>query len=165
MPVDAQLFKDALARWASGVTVVTTVREGVFKGTTASSFTSVSLDPPLILICLAQNLYTHRLLQETGIFAVSILRNDQLKLGKMFAGMYPEIEDRFAEINVQTAVTGCPILSDAMGWVDCTIAQQIPAGDHTIFVGKVEAAGNYVSDGEPLLYYNRQWGQFSPVKS
>jgi flavin reductase (DIM6/NTAB) family NADH-FMN oxidoreductase RutF len=83
----------------------------------------------------------------------------------MFAGMYPEIEDRFAEINVQTAVTGCPILSDAMGWVDCTIAQQIPAGDHTIFVGKVEAAGNYVSDGEPLLYYNRQWGQFSPVKS
>ena len=165
MPVDAQLFKDALARWASGVTVVTTAREGVFKGTTASSFTSVSLNPPLILICLAQNLYTHKLLQETGIFAVSILRNDQLKLGKMFAGMYPEIEDRFTDLDIHTAVTGCPILSDAMSWVDCTIAQEIPAGDHTIFVGKVEAAGNSPHNGEPLLYYHRQWGRFSPVQS
>jgi flavin reductase (DIM6/NTAB) family NADH-FMN oxidoreductase RutF len=162
MPIDAALYKDVMARWSSGVTVVTTIYEGRFKGTTASSFTSVSLDPPLVLICLAQKLYTHQLVHEAGIFAVNILGSHQAEWGKLFAGMYPEIEDRFAGIDVSTAATGCPLLPDTLGWLDCRVAHRYPGGDHTIFVGEVLAGG--VPPGRmdsPLLYHNRAWGHFA----
>lgn len=160
MPVDSQTFKEVMAHWGSGVTVVTTVHEASWKGTTASSLSSVSLTPPMVSVCLAQKLYTHKLVKESGIFAVNILAAHQLEIGKLFAGMYPEIEDRFAQHTWETAVTSSPVLKDALGWVDCKIAHAYPAGDHTIFVGEV-MAGNAAQMGAPLLYFNREWGQFT----
>jgi flavin reductase (DIM6/NTAB) family NADH-FMN oxidoreductase RutF len=163
MPIDEAMLKDVLARWTSGITVVTTVKDGQLKGTTASSFTSVSLHPPLVLICLGQQLYTHQLIEEAGVFAVNILSKDQLEWGKLFAGMYPEIDDRFAGIYHHTAATGSPILTGTMGWLDCRIVNAYPAGDHTIFVGEVLAAD--IQNGEtPLVYHNRTWGRFAPVE-
>ena len=164
MPVDSQTFKDVMAHWGSGVTIVTTAHEGSWKGTTASSLSSVSLNPPMISVCLAQKLYTHQLVKTNGVFAVNILAAHQLEIGKLFAGMYPEIEDRFAQNSWETAVSGSPVLQDALGWVDCKIAHAYPAGDHTIFVGNV-LAGNSTQMDTPLLYFNREWGQFAQLSA
>jgi flavin reductase (DIM6/NTAB) family NADH-FMN oxidoreductase RutF len=166
MPIDERAYKDALARWTSGVTVLTTVHEGQWKGATVSSFTSASLRPPLVLVCLAQALYTHTLVSASGVFAVNILRHDQIELGQLFAGMRPEITDRFAygDWHWQVAPTGSPVLTEAMGWLDCRTVHAYPAGDHTIFVGEVQAI-HVGSDGVPLSYFNRRWGRFSADES
>lgn len=164
MSIDQQLFKNVLARWTSGVTILTTVYNEKWKGTTVSSFTSISLEPPLILVSLAHKLYTHQVVKSSGVFAVSILHHQQAELGKLFAGMYPHIDDRFATHDWFTAVTGSPILSNALGWVDCRTVQEITAGDHTIFLGEVVDA-NTSELHPPLLYHNRKWGQFAELTS
>ncbi|GAB1422423.1 flavin reductase family protein [Anaerolineales bacterium] len=158
MAISPSQFKETLSHWASGVTVVTTTAEGIWKGMTASSFTSLSAEPPLILVCLNRNLYTHQLLTESGVFAVNIMGTDQVELATRFAGMYPEIEDRFAGINCDTAETGSPVFLDALAWLDCKIISAYAEGDHTIFVGEVLASG--FGTGMPLTYHNRHWGQF-----
>jgi flavin reductase (DIM6/NTAB) family NADH-FMN oxidoreductase RutF len=156
MPVDPQIFKNSLAQWASGVTVVTSVDGDQRVGITASSFTSVSLEPPLILICVDKRLYTHGLIERSQVFAVNILREDQLEWGMRFAGLLPELADRFADIECAAAVTGAPILPGVLAWLDCRLANAYDGGDHTIFVGEVEAA-HVQASGEPLLYFSRQW--------
>ena len=155
MPVDASSFRDALSRWASGVTVVTSEQDGQPVGITASSFSSVSLEPPLILICVDKKLYTHGVIEQRGAFTVNLLSTEQVEWGLRFAGMIPELEDRFEGLAVKTVSTGCPVLVDALSWVDCSLHAAYDGGDHTIFVGQVEASA--VKEGEPLLYYNRQW--------
>jgi flavin reductase (DIM6/NTAB) family NADH-FMN oxidoreductase RutF len=165
MAVDPILFKQALSQWASGVTVVTTLKNGGQPhGMTASSVTSLSLDPPMVLICVAKKLYTHTLLEESGFFAVNILNMDQLDYGKRFAGMYPDMEDRFAGIDYHAEMTGAPILPGVLGWVDCRLTQTYTGGDHTIFLGEVLAAAG-PGDHDPLLYFNRQWGSFESALS
>jgi len=159
MSVTSTTFKEAMSRWSSGVTVVTSVLDGTWKGTTASSFTSVSAEPPLVLICLARKLYTREVLAQSGVFAVNILSDEQLEIGKLFAGMYPDIEDRFEGKDCFTAETGSPIIPDSLAWVDCEIVSTYEEGDHTIFVGKVLQSD--IQDGQPLLYHHRQWGEFS----
>jgi len=163
MAIDPQTFKQALAQWASGVTVVTTrLPDGTLKGMTASSFSSVSLEPPLVLTCVAKKLYTHQALEESGVFAVNVLGTEHLEWGKLFAGIYPDVEDRFADIAYTTAETGSPILPGVLGWVDCKLHRLHDAGDHSIFVGEV-VAGAGASAGQPLMYFNRQWGHFAAL--
>jgi flavin reductase (DIM6/NTAB) family NADH-FMN oxidoreductase RutF len=160
--IDAQGFKDALSRWASGVTVITTLHEGIAIGVTASAFSSVSALPPLVLVCLAQKLFTHSVIAAAGVFAVNILSDQQADLGKRFAGLYPHITDRFEGLTCVAAATGCPILPDSAGWVDCRVVNSHTGGDHTIFIGEVLAAG--ASDQRlPLLYYQRRWGRFEDL--
>jgi flavin reductase (DIM6/NTAB) family NADH-FMN oxidoreductase RutF len=159
MAVDAQDFKNALAHWATGVTVVTTRSGDRHIGITASSLTSLSLEPPQILICVARKLYTHAAILESGVFAVNILNVEQVEWGMRFAGMIPENGDRFEDIDFDTATTGCAILPGVLGWLDCTVRQAYDGGDHTIFVGEVVAAG--FENGPPLLYFNRHWRQLS----
>ncbi len=156
MTVHPDDFKRAMAQFASGVTVVTTRYGGVPVGVTASSFTSLSLDPPLVLVCLAKRLFTHKAIAESGVFAVNVLGAHQVELGMRFAGMRPEIKDRFADLHTTTAVTGSPLLPDTLAWVDCTVWAMYDGGDHTIFVGEVQDLA--VSDlDRPLLYHNRLW--------
>lgn len=163
MPVDTQAFKNTLAKWATGVTVVTTKNaQDEPHGMTVSSFTSVSIDPFLILICASQKYYGHTAISDSGVFAVNILSMKQIEWGKLFAGMYPDVEDRFADIDYTSAVTGAPILPDVPGWIDCSVYERHAAGDHTIFVGKVEAVAN-TDENTPLLYFNRNWGLFTPL--
>lgn len=156
MSLDKDLFKQAMSLWASGVTVVTTQWNGENFGLTASSFNSVSLDPTLVSVNLAKSLYTHALVQQSGTFAVSILAADQVDLGMRFAGLIPELEDRFEGLRTEVAVTGCPIIPGCLAWVDCRVRHGFEAGDHTIFVGEVLEAGGRES-GQPLLYFNRDW--------
>lgn len=159
--VNDTTFRQVLGQWASGVTVVTTADAGGWQGVTVSSFSSVSLRPALVSVCLARSLYTHNVIQRSGIFAVNILNAEQIEMGKVFAGLYPDITDRFEGLRCEVAHTGSPILPNVLGWVDCKLWQAYPGGDHTIFVGEVQAAGT--TDGDPLLYFKRQWGQFAPT--
>lgn len=160
MSIDVQAFKHTLAHWVSGVTVVTTQVDGLPIGMTASSLTSVSLDPPQILICVARKLFTHQAIEQSGVFAVNILGTEHLEWGMRFAGMIPELSDRFAGIETHTAVTGAPLLPNVLGWLDCQLRHAYDGGDHTIFVGEVVAAGAS-EDRSPLLYFNRTWRQLA----
>jgi flavin reductase (DIM6/NTAB) family NADH-FMN oxidoreductase RutF len=156
MPVNEIDFKNAMAKWASGVTVVTTKYEEQLVGITASSFSSVSLNPPRILICVGKHLYTYQILEKSGTFAVNILGAEHLEWGMRFAGMFPEITDRFEGIETFTAETGSPLLPGVPGWLDCMIAHVYDAGDHAIFVGEVVAAGSQTGS-DPILYFDRAW--------
>lgn len=154
--MDGDTFKSAMAQWASGVTVVTSVTDAGWVGITASSLTSVSLNPPRVLICVAKRLYTHQVILASGVFAVSILNAEQVEWGMRFAGMMPELTDRFAGIDVRLAETGSPILPDVLAWLDCRVAHAYDGGDHTIFVGDVLAAGA-ADRTDPVLYFKRHW--------
>lgn len=157
MGVDPRIYKETLAHWATGVSIVTALSEsGRPIGITASSLTSLSLDPPQVLISVNKRLYTHDAILMRGSFAVSILREDQVEWGMRFAGMVPEVEDRFAGIETFTAHSGAPVLVDALAWIDCDVRHAYDGEDHTIFVGEVMAAGSN-GGSPPLLYYDRQW--------
>jgi flavin reductase (DIM6/NTAB) family NADH-FMN oxidoreductase RutF len=159
--VDQDTFKAALGQWPSGVTVVTMrSADGVWHGMTASSFSSVSLDPPLVSVCLVKTLWSHELILESGIFGVNILASDQTELGKRFAGMRPEITDRFEGVDTVTAVTGVPLFDQSLAWLDCKVVNAYEGGDHTIFVGEVQAART-PRKAAPLLFHSRNWGQFA----
>jgi flavin reductase (DIM6/NTAB) family NADH-FMN oxidoreductase RutF len=155
---DPARFRQAMAQFASGVTVVTTVKDGVPSGLTASSFASLSIEPPLLLVCLQKTLGAHRIIEETGIFAVNVLASRQLDIGRRFAGLQPETSDRFTGTEWMTAVTGSPVLPGCLAWADCRVWNIYDGGDHSIFVGAVEEV-SASDDGEPLLYHNRLWGR------
>jgi flavin reductase (DIM6/NTAB) family NADH-FMN oxidoreductase RutF len=160
MTLDTGLYKQIMARWASGVSVVTTMLNNEPHGMTASSFASVSLEPMLVLVNVGKKQQTHSRIEQTGSFAVNILREDQAEWGKLFAGMLPDRAKQFIDIAYTTAVTGSPILPDSSAWLDCQVYRAYEGGDHTIFVGEV-VAGNIAQSPEPLLYFNRSWGTFS----
>lgn len=162
MGVDAATFRSVLGQWPSGVTVVTTVVDGGWHGMTASSFSSVSLDPPLVSVCLAKAVWTHGLVAASGVFAVNILAKDQASLGMLFAGQRPEVADRFEGLAARSAVTGAPVLTEALGWLDCRVVQAYDGGDHTIFVGEVVDADTPRLTA-PLLFHSRAWGQFADL--
>lgn len=161
--VDPATFRDVMAQWPSGVTIVTTLdADGERKGMTASSFSSVSLTPPLVSVCLLKSLYTHRLISESGVFGVNVLAKDQQEVARRFAGMLPGVEDRFEGESWTIAETGASLLDSALGWVDCRVVHAYEGGDHTIFVGEVVAAHN-ARRSAPLLFHSRGWGQFADV--
>ena len=165
--VDPTVFRDVLAQWPSGVTVVTTLAGGLSRGPswhgmTASSFSSVSLTPPLVSICLDRRLYSHGLVSESGVFGISVLAKDQAEVARRFAGMVGDVEDRFAGETWSTAETGVPLLDSALGWLDCRVVHEHDGGDHTIFVGEV-LAGHTARKSAPLLFHSRGWGQFADV--
>lgn len=156
MALTPDRFKRALAQLASGVTVVTTRFNGQPVGMTASSFSSLSLEPPLVLVSINKKLFTHNAITESGCFAVNVLSAQQRDLGLRFAGMLPQVTDRFAGLETFEAVTGAPLLPSTLAWVDCTVWASYDGGDHTIFVGEVQAVD--VSELDvPLLYHNRLW--------
>ncbi len=163
MTIHTTTFKEVMSQFASGVTVITTHDNGNLHGMTASSFCSVSLEPPLVLVCVAKHVRSHPLIEKSGVFAVNILANEQLDWGMRFAGMIPDIEDRFADIEVIAAVTDSPILPGTLGWVDCELRYAYDGGDHTIFVGEA-VAGGVSQKNDPLMYYNRAWRELSVLE-
>lgn len=162
MSVDHDTFKAVMGQWPSGVTVVTTHDAEGPAGMTASSFSSVSLEPPLISVCVARHLAMHERLSKAGHFAVNILPKHGIEDGMRFAGMLPDVTDRFDGITTHKAETGSPILDGMLGWVDCRCWAQYDGGDHTIFIGEVLDAG-IDRTASPLLYHSRSWGQFADV--
>ncbi len=162
MTVDATTFKAVMGQWPSGVTVITTVDDSGPGGMTASSFSSVSLNPPLVSVCIARHLAMHTRIDQAGVFAVNILSKNSVDDGRRFAGMLPGVTNKFEGVDYATAVTGSPLLANTLGWVDCKVWARHDGGDHTIFVGEVLDAG-IDKTAAPLLYHSRSWGQFADV--
>lgn len=160
MSFDPSLFRHTMRLWATGVTIVSTARNDQLFGMTVSSFTSVTLEPPLILVCLQKAGETSAAIMESGFFSVSMLAEGQEATSNRFAGLerVAEGNSRFAGLDVIYAETGAPILSDSMGWLDCTIQQVLDGSTHHVLLGKVVAAsGEEDHHPKPLLYYNREY--------
>ncbi len=155
MSVSVQDFKQALGRFASGVTVVAVNDEGGQRGMTASAFLSVSLDPPLVLVSVGKKAEMHAHLLAGARWSASILRSDQAALSGHFAG-YGE-----AEVKWEGPPEGPPHLAGSLAWVECSPFAAHDAGDHTLFVGLVDAAGH--NDGEPLLYSQGKYRDLVPL--
>jgi flavin reductase (DIM6/NTAB) family NADH-FMN oxidoreductase RutF len=155
MTLDPEQLRLAMRAWSSGVTVVTAAHDGEQHGMTASSFTSVSLEPPLVIISLHTESRTHRLVHAANAFAVSILSADQRALSDRFAGRTDD-EDRFIGLDTETLVTGAPAIKNALARLDCRVIQVISAGMNTIFLAKVVAARSG-GDGLPLVYHDRRY--------
>lgn len=158
MTITSEEYRDALRHFPSGVTVVTIKSGEQVHGLTVSAFASISPAPPLIAVIIDHHHTAYTLLERKGaVFAVNILRQDQIGLSNRFA--WVKDQDRFLEGNWTTAVTDAPILADALVWLDCTIQDRYPAGTHTIYVGRVEASRVPGPDEPPLVYWNRGYRQ------
>lgn len=153
MAIDAAELRKVLGQFATGVTVVTTVHDGVAQGLTVNSFTSVSLDPPLVLFCADKRSRSGTTVGAAGFFAISVLREDQRELSDLFAGKGTD-DDRASALARagHPEKTGAPVLDGSLGWLDCKVVRSIDAGDHVIWLGEVVAASAGAA-ASPLLYY------------
>ncbi len=156
--VDISAFRDALSRFASGVTVVSTVLDGVDHAMTASAFTSVSLDPPLVLVCSHKTSRFHEAVLQTKFWAVSILAEEGLAASAWFANRGRPLEDQLQGIDFHRASTGAALLDESVSWLECTTQASYDGGDHTILVGAVTGAAVRDSVDDPLLYYRSHYG-------
>ncbi len=148
-PVSSELFRSLLGRFATGVTVVATTDDsGNPVGMTASSVASVSLDPPLISVCVDHRAEIHRWLSHSERFGISILGADQEEVSRTFATAGA---DRFAAIRWRRSPAGTPWLEGSLANIECRNHQSLQAGDHTVFIGQVTAGT--AAEGQPLLYY------------
>ena len=158
MSVSRDDLKKVLSCWTTGVTVVTARAGDRIHGMTVSAFTEVSLDPPLVLVCADKTTNTHPVIAESGVFAVNVLARDQESLSQRFASKKDE-DRRFDGLEFETAATGAPILAGTLAALDCRVVNAHDAGDHVIYVGRVEALRR--SEGEPLLYYGGAYRSFA----
>jgi len=148
MPVDSAAFRLALGQFASGVTVVTTLgKDGGPLGLTVSSFCSVSLDPPLVLVCIDDRSDTHDGFEASQRFGVSILAEGQEEWSDRFAFGGSE---KFTGVDLLRGEDGVPLVPGALAHIECRVSAALPGGDHTIYVGEVLRLS--VSPGRPLLY-------------
>jgi flavin reductase (DIM6/NTAB) family NADH-FMN oxidoreductase RutF len=160
MPVDADTFKKTLGSWASGVTIVTSRFGDECLGMTVSAFASVSLSPPLILICADKASNTNVLIQKSRAFSVNVLAGDQGALSNLFADKKREAI-RFDGLECQPGSTGCPRLPGTLAVLDCHVRDEIDAGDHIVYIASVEAA-ELESTREPLVYYKGGYQSLVP---
>ena len=163
MDVSPGDLRMAMRYWATGVTVVTTKFQGIMHGMTVSSFTSVSLTPPLILVALERKSRTHQIVEKSGIFGVNILADDQREVSDRFAGRHTEYTDRFKNLGVFTLATGSPMLLAGLASFDCQVSANYPGGTHTIFIGQVVASQINHEQREPLVYFNRDYHRLAEL--
>lgn len=155
MTVDQSDFRAVLGRFATGVTVVTTLdKNGDDAGMTVSAFSSLSLDPPLVLICIGHSASIYDSLAAATHFVANILTEDQEVLARRFAEQTP---DRFDGVGYERGLTGAAILDDVLGYVECEVVDRHPGGDHDIIIASVE--GTSFKEGKPLLYYRGGYAQ------
>lgn len=145
-----------MRRWATGVTVVSVAHNGDRHGMTVSSFTSLSLDPPLVMVSLENVTRTRQMVLQAGYFGVTILSQEQQQISDLFAGRHTEHQDRFAHVSTYTLTSGSPLLVGGLAGFDCQVVTTHLAGNHTLFVGTVLAV-NHEKSGKPLLYYDRDY--------
>ncbi len=141
MAIEKDFFRQVMGQFATGVTVVTTCGQGKPAGITVNAFCSVSLDPPLVLVCIDLISHTLPFIRESGSFAVNILTNEQERLSHCFAGSTQERYEHFCHTDFHTAATGAPIIDDSLAFIDARVVAEYPGGDHVIFLGQVEAMG------------------------
>jgi flavin reductase (DIM6/NTAB) family NADH-FMN oxidoreductase RutF len=158
-------FRDTVGAFATGVNVITTRGEEHAYGMTANAFTSVSLDPPLVLVCVGLSADGREAIEQNGVFAVNILSADQEPLSRYFASKdRPRGRDAFRDVPHRQAVTGSPIIIGVCGYLDCTLHTSHEAGDHVIFIGEVLALESD-TDVSPLCFHGGGYGLLSKAIS
>lgn len=156
MSIDEAGFKQAMSHFASGVTIVTTEHGGKQYGLTVASFASLSLSPPLVLVCVEKSVKSHDAIAAAQSFGVSILEEGQADVSGRFAS---RTEDKFEGVKVRRGSLGVPLIEGAICTLECRLSQQLPGGDHSIFVGEVVEA--QTSEGNPLVYYRSGYRQIT----
>ncbi len=147
-------LRQAMRRWATGVTVVTSHFEETSHGMACNSLASVSLEPPRVVVTLAHATRTYNLVTQSGVFGVSILSDLQQDVSDRFSGKAPELEDRFTGLKTFTLVTGSPLLSGSLAFLDCRVVASFPMPLSTLFIGEVLAA-QATDHLDALVYFNR----------
>ena len=156
MPLDPEKLRHAMRAWTTGVAIVTSIYEGDQYGMTVNSFTSVSIDPPLVCVTLKRLTHTHDLVVKSGMFSVTILTAAQKEISDRFAGKLPHLLNRFLNLETETISLDAPVFKDGMAYFDCRVVQSMPVGENTLFVAEVlDARGE--GEGQPLVYHNREY--------
>ena len=154
--IESADFRTVMGMFATGVTVVTGIGpDGQPAGMAVNSFTSVSLDPPLVLVCMAETSSTWPTIQASGSYCVNFLHEDGEEICRRFG---IKGADRFTGMDWVPGPTGSPVLDKAIAWADCRIEEEHPAGDHSIVVGRVVALGRK-QEGRPLLFFGGKYAR------
>ena len=160
MAISVDEFKAGMSRRAAGVAIVTARSGETVHGMTVTDFNGVSADPPLALVCADKSSNTLAVIREGCCFAINLLSVDQVDLSNKFASKKHEHE-RFDGLDCGTGVTGAPLIPDAVASLDCALEAEHDAGDHVIFVGRIE---QFVQrDLEPLIYLSGSYGRLAPL--
>jgi len=149
-------FREVLGHLAGGVTVVTTLdAAGAYRGLTATAVISVSLEPPMVLVCIGEESDTHEGISSSGLFVINILEAGDRKLADTFAS---DDSSKFEGVDISSESGRAPALDRAMAWCEATVVHEVPAGDHTVFIGRVERAmiGEH-GDRRPLIHFRGQY--------
>ena len=157
--VEAAVFRDVIGRFASGVTVITTRVGDQDFGTTASAFSSLSMEPPMLLVCLNKTSETRQAIAEAGWFAVNILSEHQTDIAYAFARKSP---DKFRDAEIVRGRYDIPLIPETLAQLECRVEETATGGTHTVFMGAVEAAT--AGEGEPLTYYRGRFGRLESVR-
>jgi len=155
IPTMSQDFRDAMARLAAGVVVVSARTAEGYRGLTASTLVSVSADPPLVLVGLEHESATRAAVIETRRFNVSVLTRDQEFLAERFAGRAPAVDPAWKQIPHRLGTNGIPLIDACAAWLECEVEQVHPAGDHDVCIGSVKAA--LIGAGNPLILWDRSF--------
>lgn len=155
---DDRAFRDALGRFASGVTIVTTVLDGDDHAMTASAFSSVSLDPPQVLVCSSRSSRFHEAVLASGRWGISILSQDLEAVSAHFARRGRSLTEQFDGVAYHRGASGVPLIDGALAWLECSTAALYDGGDHSILLGDVTAARVHDDQDAPLLYYRSHYG-------
>ncbi len=154
--VERERFRSVMSRFASGVSIITTRNAGIDYGLTASAVTSLSLDPPMLLICVNKASHTRDAIASARVFAVNILREDQSELARRFATSQP---DKFEGQSISSGELGVPLLDDVLATIECRVTEIVSGGTHSIFLAEVQTA--QATEEMPLTSFRGRMGRFS----
>jgi 3-hydroxy-9,10-secoandrosta-1,3,5(10)-triene-9,17-dione monooxygenase reductase component len=158
--IDSRTFRDVLGTYPTGVCVVTSAAAGGQRwGMTVGTFTSISLDPPMVGFMPGKASFSWQEMSQTHSFCINILGADQQHLSSRFSS---RAEDKFAGVETGVSPGGLPILANVLGWIECAVVEEIELGDHLLIVGQVQALARG-ADGEPLLFYRGTYHSVAPT--
>jgi flavin reductase (DIM6/NTAB) family NADH-FMN oxidoreductase RutF len=161
MALDGQALRQVMRRWATGVSVVTAGSGAERHGITVNSFSSLSLDPPLCLICIDRRSRAFTLIPAAGTFTVNFLGAGQEDISGRFAGRRPDLADPFEGLELLAAPSGNPVIPGCLGYLDCALEATLPGGDHVIFIGRVQHAAA-LGDRAPLIFFGGAYRALAP---
>jgi flavin reductase (DIM6/NTAB) family NADH-FMN oxidoreductase RutF len=162
VPIARESFFEVMASFPAGVAIVTTVdQDGVPRGLTTTAVSSVSADPPTVLVCVDLGSRTLAALRARRSFVVNLVGKGRSQLGLLFAS---KADDKFDAVSWRPTGSGLPLLyDDVLAWAECSTVHDLEVGDHVILVARVEDGGVLPEHEPPLMYYRRSWGVWSPV--
>jgi flavin reductase (DIM6/NTAB) family NADH-FMN oxidoreductase RutF len=159
----AEALRRVMADFASGVTVVSAVWRGSAHAMTATAFCSVSLEPPLVLVCVSRTSRFHEAISGSGRWAASLLAGDQVALARHFSNRGRDLLTQFDDVpHTLGPETGAPVLTGALAWLECTTYSAHEAGDHTVIIGEIKRTSAMALDRQPLTYFR---GTYHPLQA